>query len=252
MTRGIEMKSTIALVAGLTLVAVAGPLPAAAQQASSVALAPGEVALQISASASVTSPADKITITIPVSASGATAAVARAVNQVTIDWLKTALVAQGVDAGAISLLPSGQGAFGFPGMGEETAGGVAAGAKKTARTVVQVELRDAAQLARVTELLEQRNQQMSAPVYALRDDSAARGTATAEAIRKAQAQAESSAAAMGYRVVRMTRLSNYGQALFDNGDFASMAQTMFASRGGNGGTVLTQARVWIDFVMKPR
>lgn len=237
------MKATIALTVGLIMAAIAVPLPAAAQ-------AVGDVTLQISASASVTSPADKITVTIPVSASGATMPVARGVNELTIEWLKTALVAQGVEAGAITVPPSPQDSFGpvFPRM----AGNATGGANKTARATVQVELHDAAQLKRVTELLEGRNLEASAPVYALRDDSAARAAATAEAIRKARAQADSTAAAMGYRVERMTRVSNYGQAMFDMGDFTTMAQTMFASRGGAGGTVVTQARVWIDFVMRPR
>ena len=243
------MRPMIMVLAGLVLTTATA---ASAQQAPVAALAPGEVPLQISASGSVTSPADKITVTIPLSASGETPAVARAVNQVTIDWLKTALVAQGVDAGAITVLPSPADSFGIFTVSDAARALTAGGAKKTAHAVVQVELRDAAQLAHVTALLEGRNQTMSAPAYALRDDSAARATATAEAIRKAQSEAESTAAAMGYRVVRITRVSNYGQSPFDSGDLAAMAQTMFVSRGGNGGQVVTQVRVWIDFAMRPR
>lgn len=241
------MRPMIILLAGLVLTTASG---ASAQQAPA-ATATGEVPLQISAAGSVTTLADKITVTIPVSASGETSAVARAVNQVTIDWLKTALVGQGVDAGAITILPPQTGLFGVFSVADGARAAAAAG-KKTARAVVQVELRDAAQLARVTELLEGRDQTMSAPVYALRDDSAARATAAAEAIRKARAEAERTAAAMGYRVVRVTRVSNYGQALFDSGDLANMAQTMLAARGGNGAQIITQVRVWVDFAMRPR
>jgi hypothetical protein len=57
---------------------------------------------------------------------------------------------------------------------------------------------------------------------------------------------------LGLQVSRITRVSNYGQSQIDNANSINVTQSMLNGRPGNGAEVVTQVRVWIDFVLKPR
>lgn len=242
----------------LSMITGLGATPAAAQASANTALAPGEVLLQISANGSSRDKADTVTILVPISTTGATASAARAANEASIERLKKALVARGVPAGSASVVPM-QGSFGF--IGNETANldllpgtaFAAAGREKSARSLIQIILTNPAMMSAVRAALDAENQAMTGPpVYALKDDRPASAAASADAIAKARRQADLSAAALGLRVARIVRVSNYGEQTNEVPDYESMARMMMGARADEGDQVVTRARVWIDFVLQPR
>lgn len=245
------LRSLVAAVLLLTPVGVA-----VAQTAPIAPLAPGEVLLQISASGSSTNRADSVTIFVPISTSADTASAARAANRAKIDILTKALVARGVPSSAVSL---GANHSPFPFMGNEAAGVDGDGpspfprAKRNAESVVQISLNDPAMFAAVRDVLDEENEaMMGAPVYALKNNAAARATAISDAMSKAREEASHSAAALGLQVARIVRVSNYGAQTTQPEDLQAVARMVMAMQGGSSDQVETQVRIWIDFVLTPR
>ena len=224
----------------------------------SARVAPGEVLLQLSARGSVHSPADLITINIPISASGDTAIAARAADQATLDRVKHALVAKGIDPNAITLAPMNATRIGFIGNeGDYPAaaspeGPGAALNRKTAQAMLQVKLSDPARVQIVRDVLDSENQAMAgAPTFSLKDDRIAHRAAIADAIARARSDAEAYAAALGLHVVGIIRVSNQDQATQDAESYADMMRQMMG-QGEGSNDVVTQARVSIDFRLAPR
>jgi uncharacterized protein YggE len=254
------MKQGFLALAAVAMMTALGATPVVAQSAAKAALAPDEVLLQISATGSSQNRADAITMLVPIHTSGESASAARAANKAKIESLKKALVAHGVEAGTVSLIQP-QMPFGFVGnaaafdLAEPDTSAVLAAAahKKSAESLGQISLTDPAMVGAVREVVDAEDQGMAgAPVYALKDDKAARGAANADAIARARQQAEASAAALGMQVARITRVSNYGQPVSEHADYATVTRMMMGARGGAGDQVVTEARVWVDFILKPR
>jgi uncharacterized protein YggE len=130
----------------------------------------------------------------------------------------------------------------------------------TASRMISVTLEDLTKLDAVTALIEPGDYYMLTQTrYFTRDPVAARARATGNAIANARAEADRYAAAMGYRVVRMTRVSNAKPEL-NWPDLATMFGG-FAAYEGNGSAAMQEARALvsasyagaqIDFVIAPK
>jgi hypothetical protein len=166
----------------------------------------------------------------------------------------------GVPDAAITVLPPGTTRIGFIGNeafddDEPNPAGAAAllamaRRRKFATVGVQIELTDLTPLAAVRQLLlEREDVAAQPPTLSLRDDTAARRAAVAQAIAKARAEAEAYAGALGLRVARIGRV-------FDPTATADQpqiwAQMLAQMNGGTGSDVVTEARVGMDVVLVPR
>ena len=242
----------------VTALLAAATSPAQAQSTDMLRLAPGEIPLRIVADGKARTRADFITVTVPVTATAASAVAARESARQSVARITTTLTAQGIPAGAIT---SGQpaGPFGFIGNEDDDDGPAAAAALAAARTqttrqagvVVQVRLTDPTMLARVTQALDSINQPIAGkPQSSLKDDTAARSAAVADAAAHARAEADAYATATGLRVVRVLAISN-APATTD----AALGWTLFAAMQGGSllnNEVVTRRRIQVDYALAPR
>lgn len=248
------------LAAGPGHAQVGDPATSAVQVASATPLAAGEVLLQISAQGSVSSAPDRITVTVLLSAAGATSSAARAAAQAKANKVTAALVAAGIPADAISQGPGTS--LGF--MGDVqleglantlpqvvTGSGTELAMTKRSTTSLLIRLSNVGMVARVNSVLDAQDEAMAGrPTMELLKDAPARQAAIADAIKKARADADAYATALGMQVVRFVRVSNQAANAFDSA--AQMVEMFSNRRNSIENVVTTDAGVWIDFILAPR
>lgn len=198
---------------------------------------------------------------LTVSARGDNAAAARAACDLALRDFLTKLRNVGVPDTAVTRLPPGTMQIGFIGNEaysddeESNAAGAAAmlamaRQRKIATVGVQIELTDMTRLAAVRQLLlEREDVAAQPPTLSLRDDSAARRSAVAEAIAKAKEEAEAYSGALGLRVARIVRVFNPTTTTEQPQVWSQMMTLM---NGGSGNEVVTDARVGMEVVLAPR
>jgi len=121
---------------------------------------------------------------------------------------------------------------------------------KTASVGLQIELNDMTRLAAVRKLLSEREDVIAQPIIlTLRDDSAARREAVAQAIAKARREADAYSGALGLRVARIVRVFDPAATSEQPQVWTQMIAMM---NGGTGEEVVTDARVGMDVVLAPR
>lgn len=259
-----------AVLAGSILAAQA-PALAADTLATAPQLAPGEVLLQVNGLGNVRSPATLATVTGTADARGATEAEARQALQAKVREMTAAARAAGAGADdirvgdeTVSRIDEGIYAAEMP-VDTAAPGAGQAPRERTpffAQRTVTVRLRDAARAralnARFGGYRSTPGYYFAAggPVYELVDESGPRRAARAQAIANARADAESYAAALGMRIVRVLQVTERGGL-----DFLSMtvsesnalirAMRSFSSAQAEG-QVETYAVVGVDFVLGPR
>jgi uncharacterized protein YggE len=238
---------------------------------------PDSTILHIAATGSVRSRPDRIIVTVPVGKSAATAQAARAATQAAIERLRAALVSAGIDAAAIvTKQPGGWGLVGNEAlmagadMGDNDEDAVSAtqgqgvntvadalrslngAGKRMANSLVEIRLTDAAQLARVTPILDDLDLPMAGlPQRSLLDDRAAKNAAVADALRKARAEADTYAQVLSLKIVRINRVSNDCSPVPN--DYRAMISGWNAMWGGqDGDNVETQVTACVDFVVAPK
>lgn len=241
----------------LLLALVANPV--FAQSTDFVRLAPGEIPLRIMAEGKVRTPADTLTLFVPITGTGATAAAAREAARQRTTAVTAALNSQGVEAAAIVVTPA-TGPLGF--IGNETDDDLPIGtmaamtsasssSPRQVAVVLRVRLSDPGMLERVQRALDAMDQPIiGGPRPALRDDRVARQQAIAAATVKARQEADAYAGALGLRVARVLAIGN---AVPSSSDTA-LGWTIYAAMQGGGvdTAVETQARIQIDYALAPR
>jgi uncharacterized protein YggE len=233
----------------------------AAPEISPVPLGPGEVLVQIGGAGQVRSPPEVARFRLTLSAHADNAAAARAACDVALRDLLAKLRNLGVQDASIAVLPPGATQIGFVGneayADDDAPNPVGAAAmlamtrqRKTAMVGVQIELTDMTRLAAVRQFLLERDDVASQPpALSLRDDSAARRTAIAQAIAQARKEADAYADALGLRVARIARVLDPSATIEQPQIWQQMLAQM---NGGNGNEVVTDARIGMDVVLAPR
>ena len=121
---------------------------------------------------------------------------------------------------------------------------------KTSSVGLQIELNDMTRLAAVRKLLSEREDVIAQPIIlTLRDDSAAKREAVAQAIAKARQEADAYSGALGLRVARIVRVFDPAATSEQPQVWTQMIAMM---NGGTGEEVVTDARVGMDVVLAPR
>lgn len=246
-------------------------VPAAADSPVTLApLAPGEVLLEVSGVGIARTPATSATITASVSASGETEAEARRNAATALQRISAAARAAGVaaadiEAGTVQVSHDPYADYSGA-MYENTVSdlnasdsmmNMASASEHRAAASVAIRLRSAAAagpLQRSLASLE--NVTAGEPAYQLDDDSAARRTARAEAVRKARVDAETYAATMNMRVARVLRVTErtgldlLALGLTENSTILREVQGL--ERQMRDGQIGTYAIVGIDYALAPR
>jgi hypothetical protein len=265
--QGMSMFNVVAAaalaVSGLSADAAVGDSPVSLPQ-----LAPGEVLLSVNGLGNVRSPATLATVSATADARGATEAEARQALQAKIREMTAAARAAGAGADDIRVAPEAVsevdetlGMRDFQ-TAEPDEAAAAAARRYYGRTAVTVRLRNVGR----AQALNARFNSFSTnsypyfggggPIYELIDESGARRAARTQAISNARADAESYAAALNLRIVRVLQVTERGGL-----DFLSMtvsesnaligAMRSFSSAQAEA-QVETYAVVGVDFVLAPR
>jgi uncharacterized protein YggE len=265
------MKSrALAVLATLSLIAT----PVAVQAAK-----PGEIELHIEATAQV--PPDHAVVPITITASGKTEAAARAELRKEEDQLMAALSANGIDAARVKTegAVAGNDAITIRNAEEQaacatTAIAVEAPSKgkaahravdrsncdipiyQTASKTLLISFDDPSKVEQVQSLgtAEGNPYNRLRPIFTQSDPVAARKKARAEALAKANSEADAYADAMGYRVVRIVRVSNARPAMNMNdliGFVAKLEDRVKRLEPSWFGATVTET-VAIDYLIVPK
>ncbi|SEM80958.1 Uncharacterized conserved protein YggE, contains kinase-interacting SIMPL domain [Sphingomonas gellani] len=255
---GASMRAGLLPVLGAALIA---PTPLFAQSASPVVLAPGEVLAQSAGTGLVRSRPEIALFRLTVTGRADDAGAARAACEAALHDLRTKLRSVGVPDAAVTVLPAQTAQIGFIGneaYSDDDAPNPAAAAplmamdkqRKVVTVGVQIELTDMSRLASVRQLLMGRDDVVAQPpTLSLRDDTAARRSAIAQAIAKAKAEADAYSVPLGLRVSRIIRVFDPAATSEQPQVWSQMTAIM---NGSNGNEVITDARVGMDVVLAPR
>lgn len=272
------------IIIGLSLaLAASAPLAATAQApVMTQPLAAGEVLLEVNSLGFVTTRADRATMSFTITGSGETEAAARTSAQQSIAEIRAMLRAQGVadadirvqpittysnaevDAAVANAAAAMEAAAAE--MAAETGGNAATtvdsvapvtGASVSANAQAEIVIRNVDRVAGIQSALMERGIFATAGInYALNDETGPRRQARAQAMQKARADAESYAASLNMRVVRVVRVTERLGL-----DVLSLAGTEYqtvsnffmpATMRGGGAQVPTLVAVGVDFALAPR
>jgi hypothetical protein len=247
------------LAASSLLVAV----PAAADGPVSLPpLAPGEVLLETNAVGITRSPASSARISASVMAEGSSEAEARRAGAAAIQRITAAARAAGVpssdiEAGDLSVASNDYAMTNAADIDGNLTMDVSGEPVHYANGTVVIRLGNAAAgpaLHRALDAIE--NVSSGMPEYVLDDDSAARRTARAEAVRRARADAEAYAAALNMRIARVLRVTErtgldfIGMALSESN--TAMRTFRDYERSMADGQVMTFVVVGVDYALAPQ
>ena len=255
--------------AGIPLGSAAHASPVSTQP-----LAAHEVLLEVSASGTATTPAELATLTGMLSTRGATEAEARRARDAEVRRIIAAARRAGVAASDVTIGDAE--AFDSYAMSDaamEMAPVEAAEADMSATSCnagcpppmtevtlsspVELRFRDPARVGELSQALVQDGVDISfsAPAYSAGDQSAARRAARAQAIAAARADAETYAAALGLRVVRVIRVTErMGMDLMSlaMGGSSLLLSMMQQQEQGQGPDISTFVAVGVDFALGPQ
>ncbi|RXZ34586.1 DUF541 domain-containing protein [Sphingomonas desiccabilis] len=236
----------------LALSAAAGIQPSAAQpQGPAAVLQPGETLLEVQSLGERSGVPDRASFTVAVDTPGATPAAALEANAAASARLAAAARAAGVEAAALrtsnlSVRPR----YRQDRDGDEA--GEVIGYRANSRFSLQKLSLPVAEKA-VAALVEAGATEVEGPDFAFADDAPLVRASRADAIRKAQQQAEDYAAALNMRVVRVLRVSERASS----GGESEIIVTGARQRAGllpvlAPGEQAITTRIWIDFALAPR
>lgn len=248
--------------------ATATPVPGAmAALADQETLLAGQVEVRIVAVGIDLAPATKITLSARISSKGDTVALARAANGKLFDDVCAAIQKAGGDAHKVRIIPPARG-LGFVGnapfesddLSEMAQGQQLPTVPKPRPTIsnsIEITLPDVALYEKIRDAMEAAGaKDVSGPTYALIDDTNARRAAKADAIHRAERDAQTYADTLGLKIVRLTRVFESGS---NGGDFAGAAQLyqQFSSQflgetDATGARVKTTQTIVATFVLAPK
>jgi uncharacterized protein YggE len=240
------MKASL-LVAAAALALLVGA-PAAARDAA-IALAPNEVLLEVEPTGVAHNIGDNISLTVPLSATAATAAEARRQLMVQFNRLSATAHTAGVQPQDVTLQWPRR--LGFIGNeGRAAADGPKPKQLSSASLVISV--RDPARLESLRDALESAGADVGEPIYSLSDEGAARQAANAEALRKGRDEADAYARALGMRVARLLRVSDHPESnTYDVETMQNMMRMMMGNGTAKSGDVETDVRLSMEFALAP-
>jgi len=257
--------------------ALAGAAPLSAQSRVTTApLAEGEVLAEVNGIGVVTTRADRATFSFAIKGTGDTDAAARADAERNVSEVRARLRALGVADADTRIDPVAA----FPANDMERAMAAAQAAmdeaaaeaqrqssdvapprqtthaSHTASAGAEIVVRNMASVPAVQALLDQRDiQTLQGPTYALSDDGAQRRQARLQAMEKARADADTYAAALNMRVVRVVRVTErLGMEAMSMAFQERLMSSIFnpAMGRGNRSEVPTIVLVGVDYVLAPR
>lgn len=248
-----------ALLSGLIAAAAFGAAvagSAATAQVSTQPLAPGEVLLEVTSLGVGSTPADSASLTANVTGSGADDAAAERALEAAEARARRAAEAAGVEAGDITstetVLTMDVAADALP---ADLATEQAQPQNVIRRRTLELRLRDLSRVGAVRDALRDAGAAaVSDANYAVSDNRPAARAARANALAAAREQAETYAASLGMRVVRIVRVTErVGMDMFTI--FAtdpSLAQRLQPNRANTDPQVESYAFVGVDFALAPR
>lgn len=259
---------------GLSLALTASAPLAATAQAPVTAqpLAQNEVLVEISAFGAVTTRADRATLSFNIQGSGDTEADAVRQVETSARNLRRDLRGLGIADADIRIQPA-VAVAGMMDMSAElsvnatvamvdgnmadTNAMIAPAASANAAVEITIRNIDRAEDVRAVAIAQFGVGQLSTPAYVLTDDSAPRRQARLQALQRARADAESYAAALNMRVVRVVRVSErlgfdmFGMMMSEPRALANLYASG-ALRNNRGPDVQTMVAVGVDFVLAPQ
>ncbi len=244
---------------GLLMAALLICAGGARAQIATQVLAPGETLLRVSATGTVKTRPDQITITAGVVSLGRTTREALAANNATIGRMIAAVRASGIEAADVTTSELGlKPRFSKPPKGSEDDDDESFAAKPIGYTVmnkVKVRMRDLARAgALLSALVDAGANSIDGPDFAVADPKPVKARARAAAMAEAVAEAQNYAEAAHMRIARVLAISDRS----DDRDLYSSAQDIVvtgkrtAATPIEPGTLDTQATVWADYAMVPR
>jgi uncharacterized protein YggE len=243
----------VRLIAAAALAAAAIPAAAAAQ-AIPVALAPGEVLLQVEAEGVARSRPDVMTISAGVTTTGRSAKEALAANNVLASRLLEAVRAQGVASGDVQTEQLGVRPQ-FDRADENRAGDEGRAPRITgyiANNSLELRLRDLGKAGDiVSALFEAGANNVRGPTFSLSAPASANRQARAAAVAAAREEADTYAAALNMRVSRVLRVSERGEIGREQDGYIMVTGSRVMRTPLAPGEVRTTARVWIDYALVP-
>ncbi len=221
-------------------------------------LAPGEVELTVASKGASVYPADKATTTFNLRCPGATIEEATAKVNAVADGLTKELVARGIPRQNIVVdEPSAR--LGFVGNEAITADlppemqQAIAKQPRYATLTVKVVVTDMSLLRGLREVTAKNGLvSLENTDYELNDDRAARRSAIADAVRRANADAEAYASSLGLRVARTIRVTDQAANPSIMGNYSELMERMILRKNVASGKVETSVNVAVDFVLRPQ
>jgi hypothetical protein len=245
--------------AGLAAALALAALPAgAAAQDVAIALAPGEVLLQVQAQGNHLVRPDMMTITAGVVSVGPSAREAMAANSALASRLIDVVRSQGIDprdakTAELSVEPPM----------EELSDDVAERAERqgrgprilgyVARNRLELRLRDLAKAPDIIDALFSAGaNSVEGPRFSLANPAPAERLARRAAVESARQEADTYAEALGMRVSRVLRVSERGHFEWEGGDTITVTGNRIRRPNIGAGELTTNITVWIDYAMVPR
>jgi uncharacterized protein YggE len=238
-------------------------IPASAETPVSVQpLASGEVLLEVNALAYVTSRADRATLSVLVTAEGADAPAARRATEARLARVVAAVRAAGIaaddiDAGRVTTsaaYPLMTADMAMTSVATRAATDPEPTRTATGNATLTITIRNVERVEPVRDVLAANEvESYQPPDYRLVENSAQRREARLQAMRKARADAESYAAGMNMRIVRVVRVTER-LGLGGLGLIASEADTvgnLFSRSWRRSPEVDTIVTVGVDFALAP-
>jgi uncharacterized protein YggE len=237
--------------------ALALPAGVAAQDVP-IALAPGEVLLNVQAHGNHRSRPDVMTITAGVVTTAASAREALAANSALANRLISAVRASGIDprdakTAELSVVPQLEE---LSDDSAERADRMGRGPRilgYVATNKLELRLRDLAKAPDLIDALFSAGaNSVEGPHFSLADPAPAERSARRAAVEEARREAETYAEALNMRVSRVLRVSERGSFEWDGGDQIVVTGSRIRRAPVEPGELTTRINVWIDYAMAPR
>jgi uncharacterized protein YggE len=192
---------------------------------------------------------DTIILPVSIETTGKTPVEAQAVNRATTARITASVIAIGVDAKDITINTKASADASDVAIAVDSSQDSAEAQTASSSSSMQIMFGDVNKLSAIQTVLEkEKSASAESPIFITRNIEKARTDAINDAIKMAQSDAAHYADTLGYRVVRITRISNQ-KASLNLPDAIQFVQSMEAGRGLSKNMVPTYASIEIDYVV---
>jgi hypothetical protein len=249
-----ERKAQVRLAGLIAALALAAPPAAAWAQAVPIALAPGEVLLNVQAQGEHRSRPDVMTITAGVVTTASSAREALSTNNALAARLIEVVRSRGIDprdarTADLSVEPQIE----ELGEQEEGRGRAPRVLGFVATNQLELRLRDLTKAPDIVDALFAAGANaVQGPTFSLADPAPAQRLARRAAVAAAREEADTYAEALGLRVSRVLRVSERGDFEWEGGEQIVVTGSRVRRTPIEPGELSTRITVWIDYAMVPR